>query len=118
MFSAPIDLLEAVDHWLSGLMAGAPLVVALGVACLLGLRHASDPDHLVAVTSLAADDRDASRAVRLGAWWGLGHAGTLLAVGLPLVLLRSGLPAWLEAGAEKAIGVVIVLLAVRVLVRW
>jgi hypothetical protein len=118
MFNAPFELLEAVDHWLSELMSGAPLVVALGIACVLGLRHASDPDHLVAVTSLAADHRDASRAVRLGAWWGLGHAGTLLAVGLPLVLLDSSLPPWLETGAEKAIGLVIVLLAARVLVRW
>lgn len=114
---APLHALEQIDHWLSGMLAGAPLLVALGIACLLGLRHASDPDHLVAVTSLAADDQDASGAVRLGAWWGVGHAATLLAVGLPLVLLESELPAWLEGGAEKAVGVVIVLLAVRVLVR-
>jgi high-affinity nickel permease len=114
---APLQALEQIDHWLSGMLAGAPMLVALGIACLLGLRHASDPDHLVAVTSLAADDHDASGAVRLGAWWGLGHAATLLAVGLPLVLLGSQLPAWLEGGAEKAVGVVIVLLAVRVLVR-
>src|SRR5688572_15139325 len=99
------------------MLAGAPLLVALGIACLLGLRHASDPDHLVAVTSLAADDHDASGAVRLGAWWGLGHALTLLAVGLPLLLLGSRLPAWLESGAEKAVGIVIVVLALRVLVR-
>jgi high-affinity nickel permease len=115
---APLHALEQIDGWLSGMLAGAPLLVALGIACLLGLRHASDPDHLVAVSSLAADDRDASGAVRLGAWWGLGHAATLLVVGLPLVLLGSQLPAWLEGGAEKAVGVVIVLLAVRVLVRW
>ena len=60
---------------LSGLFDGAPLVVALGIALLLGLRHASDPDHLVAVTSLvAAEDGDTRQAARLGAWWGVGHA--------------------------------------------
>ena len=117
IFEAPLHALEQIDNWLSGMLAGAPLLAAVGIACLLGLRHASDPDHLVAVTSLAADDDDASGAVRLGAWWGLGHAATLLAVGLPLVLLESQLPAWLEGGAEKAVGVVIVVLAVRVLVR-
>ena len=115
MFEAPLNALEQIDQWLSGMLAGAPLLVALGIACLLGLRHASDPDHLVAVTSLAADDKDASGAVRLGAWWGLGHALTLLALGLPLLLLGSRLPAWLEGGAEKAVGIVIVVLAVRVL---
>ena len=110
---------EDLDAWLTGLLAGAPLVVALAVAFMLGLRHASDPDHLVAVTSLvAADDGDVRAAARLGAWWGLGHAGTLLAVGLPLIALKGELPAWLESGAETAVGIVIVLLAVRVIYRW
>ncbi|MGH7720039.1 MAG: hypothetical protein ACREON_14505 [Gemmatimonadaceae bacterium] len=61
--------LEGFDEWLTGLSDGAPLLVALGIAFVLGLRHASDPDHLVAVTSLvAADDGGTSRATRLGAW--------------------------------------------------
>ena len=47
---------EEVDAWLTGLFSGAPLLVALGIALVLGLRHASDPDHLVAVTSLVAAD--------------------------------------------------------------
>jgi hypothetical protein len=110
---------EEVDAWLTALLDGAPLAVALTAAFLLGLRHASDPDHLVAVTSLvAADDGDTRRAARIGAWWGVGHGGTLLAIGLPLILLKSELPTWLESGAERAVGVVILLLAVRVLVKW
>jgi high-affinity nickel permease len=111
--------LEELDAWLTGLLDGAPLLVALGVAFVLGLRHASDPDHLVATTSLvAADGGDTRGAVRLGAWWGLGHASALLAVGLPLIIFKSDLPAWLESGAEKAIGVVILLLAARVIYKW
>jgi hypothetical protein len=110
---------EDVDAWLTGLFAGAPLLLALAIAFVLGLRHASDPDHLVAVTSLvAADNGDVRGATRLGAWWGLGHAGTLLAVGLPLIALKGELPAWLERGAETAVGIVILLLAVRVIYRW
>jgi hypothetical protein len=54
----------------------------------------------------------------LGAWWGVGHAAMLLAVGLPLILFKSALPPWLERGAEKAVGVVILLLALRVLIKW
>jgi ABC-type nickel/cobalt efflux system permease component RcnA len=110
---------EAIDEWLSNMLDGAPLVVALGIAFVLGLRHASDPDHLVAVTSLvAADGREIRRGAAVGAWWGLGHGGTLLIVGLPLILFKTELPAWLELGAERAAGVVILLLAGRVLWKW
>jgi high-affinity nickel permease len=111
--------LEELDAWLTGLFSGAPLLVALGVALVLGLRHASDPDHLVAVTSLVAADRGDTRAAALlGVWWGLGHAVTLLLVGIPLIMFKSELPSWLENGAEKAVGVVIVALALRVIVKW
>src|SRR6185295_11639459 len=97
----------------------APLAVALLVAFLLGLRHASDPDHLVAVTSLvAAEDGDTRQAARLGAWWGMGHAGALVALGIPLIAFKTSLPAWLESGAEKAVGAVILVLAARVIYRW
>jgi ABC-type nickel/cobalt efflux system permease component RcnA len=110
---------EEIDSLLTGLLDGAPLVVALGIAFLLGLRHASDPDHLVAVTSLvAAEGGDTRKAARLGAWWGIGHAGALLAIGVPLIAFKAALPAWLEAGAEKAIGAVILVLAARVIFKW
>ena len=118
-FDFLFEPVEQVDHWLTALFDGAPLLVALGVAFLLGLRHASDPDHLVAVTSLvAAEDGDTKSAARLGAWWGVGHAGALVAVGFPLIFLKSELPLWLESGAEKAIGAIILVLAVRVLFKW
>ena len=108
-----------LDSVLTGLFDGAPLLVALGIAFLLGLRHASDPDHLVAVTSLvAAEDGDTRKAARLGAWWGIGHASALVAIGVPLIAFKTELPGWLESAAEKAIGAVILLLAARVIYRW
>jgi ABC-type nickel/cobalt efflux system permease component RcnA len=111
--------IEALDAWLTSLIEGAPLPVALGIAFVLGLRHASDPDHLVAVTSLvAADQGDVRAAARLGAWWGVGHAATLLALGLPLIAFKSQLPTWLERGAETGVGLVILALAARVIVKW
>ena len=112
-------MMEQIDSALTGLFQGAPLVVALGIALLLGLRHATDPDHLMAVTSLVARDAGSTRsAARLGAVWGAGHASALLLIGLPLILLGAALPPALERTAEKAVGVVIVLLALRVLARW
>ena len=110
---------EELDSLITGLFDGAPLLVALGIAFLLGLRHASDPDHLVAVTSLvAAEDGDTRKAARLGAWWGVGHSSALVVIGVPLIAFKAGLPGWLEASAEKAIGVVILVLAARVIYKW
>lgn len=110
---------EGIDGWPTDLFDGTPLLAALGIACIVGLRHASDPDHLVAVTSLvAADDGDTRQATRLGVMWGAGHASTLVLLGFPLIFLKSELPSWLESGAETAVGVVILLLALRVLLKW
>jgi high-affinity nickel permease len=118
-FEFLFEPVEQLDGWLEGLFSGAPLLVALGIALVLGLRHASDPDHLVAVTSLvAAEGGDTRAATRLGAWWGIGHGLTLLAIGLPLIFLKSELPVWLESGAEKAVGFVILALAARVIYKW
>lgn len=99
---------------------GSSLLVALAAAGLLGLRHATDPDHLAAVVTLATSEGPprTGAAGRLGLAWGLGHALTLLAFGVPFIVLDTRLPAYLEKGAEVTIGVVIVLLALRLLHRW
>jgi ABC-type nickel/cobalt efflux system permease component RcnA len=89
------------------------------VAILLGLRHATDPDHLAAVTTLlASTERRARDAARLGLAWGAGHALTLFALGVPIVLYRAYLPDSVQRGAETAIGFLIAGLAVWLLVRW
>jgi len=96
------------------------IAVAFLVALLLGLRHATDPDHLTAVSSMILAERDGGRrgAMRLGLAWGAGHALTLLALGLPFVLWGDALPERIQQVAEIAIGLLIVGLAVRLLVRW
>lgn len=100
--------------------AGGGLWAAWAVALLLGLRHATDPDHLTAVATLVVDEerRGSRRAGRLGLAWGAGHATTLLALGIPAVLLGRMLPEGAQALAEIAVGGVIVALAARLLVRW
>lgn len=111
--------LEHVDSLLTGPLDGAPLPIALVLAFVLGLRHASDPDHLVAVTSLVAADGGGPReAARLGAWWGLGHAAVLVLLGIPLIVFKSEIPAGLELATERAIGILILVLAARVLLKW
>lgn len=111
--------MTGLDQWIAG-FGGGNVFMAMLVAVLLGLRHASDPDHLTAVSSLVlADERHGGRrASLLGLSWGLGHATTLFAFGLPVVLFRSYLPQWAQRAAEFVIGLVIVALAVRLLIRW
>jgi len=107
-----------IDGWLAAHGGGGSL--ALCVAVLLGLRHATDPDHLTAVSTLVLSDarNGTRRAGRLGLAWGLGHALTLFLFGLPVILFRRFLPAGVETAAEVAIGVLIAMLAIRLLLRW
>jgi High-affinity nickel-transport protein len=108
-----------LDDQIAHLGSGEAFLLIAVVAILLGLRHATDPDHLTAVSTLVAGDRAGTRgAGRLGLAWGLGHATTLFAFGLPIVLYRSYLPEAVQTAAETLIGVVIVALAVRLLLRW
>jgi high-affinity nickel-transport protein len=109
-----------LDQYLAGLSDGTSLIVVAAIACLLGLRHATDPDHLAAVTTLVAGGRErGSRlAGRLGLAWGSGHAAALFAFGLPIVLFKAYLPEEIERGAETAVGLVVVMLAAWLLVRW
>jgi hypothetical protein len=109
-----------LDERIAASSGGASTWIVLAVAVLLGLRHASDPDHLAAVTTLVAGGREraASRAGELGLAWGLGHAATLFAFGLPIILFNSFLPQAVQHGAESAIGFIIVYLALRLLLRW
>jgi ABC-type nickel/cobalt efflux system permease component RcnA len=109
-----------LDERIAELTSGDALLMVIAVAVLLGLRHATDPDHLAAVSTLIASEDDAAtrRAGVLGLSWGAGHAITLFAFGMPIVLFESYLPAAVQQAAEVAIGVVIMALAVRLLVRW
>lgn len=109
-----------LDHALAGLSDGSTLLLVLLAAVLLGLRHASDPDHLAAVTTIVAGGGEGSArsAGRLGLTWGAGHATSLFVFGLPIVLWRAYLPEPVQSGAESAVGVLIVALAVWLLVRW
>lgn len=109
-----------LDDAIANLSSSGSVLVVLLVAALLGLRHATDPDHIAAVTTLvAAGEEKASRAAaRLGAFWGLGHALTLVVFGLPIVLFQQFLPERVQQSAETAVAALIVFLALRLLVRW
>jgi hypothetical protein len=108
-----------LDDWIAGLSQGGSALVVVAVAVLLGLRHATDPDHIAAVTTLVASsgDRAGRAAARLGVYWGAGHAVTLLVFGLPILLFERFLPEGVQRGSETAVAALIVFLAIRLLVR-
>jgi hypothetical protein len=108
-----------LDDHIAELSQGSSILIVLLVAVLLGLRHATDPDHIAAVTTLMASGREHARrrAAALGVWWGLGHAVTLVLFGVPILLFEAFVPDVVQRGAETAVAALIVFLAVRLLVR-
>jgi hypothetical protein len=88
--------------------------VLLGFA--LGVRHAFDPDHVVAVSTITARNRDFWRAAWIGASWGLGHSAMVIAVGATLIGLHVAIPASLTRAFEFGVGVMLVGLGIANLV--
>jgi len=80
---------------------------------LLGLRHAFEPDHLTAVSTLVVEARDARRGMLLGAVWGLGHTVSLIAVGSALLVTGAVLPARTGALFELCVAAMLVVLGIR-----
>jgi high-affinity nickel permease len=109
-----------LDDRVASLSDGTTIAVVIAVSIVLGLRHASDPDHVAAVSTLVASGREraARGAAKLGLVWGLGHATSLFVFGLPVVLYSAYLPEQLQSAAETSVGFIIVALAVVLLVRW
>ncbi len=75
---------------------------------LLGLRHAFDADHLVAISTLVTRQRSLWRTVRFGVLWGAGHSAMLLAVGGFVLSLKIGVPPLLELSLEGLVGAMLV----------
>lgn len=103
-----------LDEKIASLASAKPLV-ALGVALLLGLRHPLDPDHLAAVGAIARHTR--GRSALIGLFWGVGHASTVVALGISVLLWSAAIPEGAQRGVEALIGVVIFALGLRLLVR-
>lgn len=98
----------------------AALLGVLGLGFLLGMRHATDPDHVVAVTTIVAQQRSLARAARTGVLWGIGHTATILLVGGAIIALRvqlAGIPPRLGLSLEFGVAVMLVVLGLLTLAR-
>jgi hypothetical protein len=89
------------------------LITSSGLGSLLGMRHALEPDHLAAVSTLVTDERTSRKAALLGVCWGLGHTLALVAVGAVLVILRAEMPARIAVVFEFGVALMLVGLGLR-----
>lgn len=90
------------------------LALAIGSCALLGLRHGFDYDHLAAISDITAVQRSGRQGVRLGVLYALGHACTVVMLGVLVILLHISLPSRLDAWAERLIGFTLIVLGILV----
>lgn len=89
------------------------IAASSGLGSLIGLRHAFEPDHLAAVTTLVARDRSGRRAAIVGAWWGLGHTLALFVTGAALIVARAEMPDVAADAFEFCVALMLVGLGAR-----
>jgi ABC-type nickel/cobalt efflux system permease component RcnA len=91
------------------------LLAAFGLGLVLGVQHALDPDHLIAVSTIVSEHKNFKWASLIGAFWGLGHTTTLFIVGLLVIGLRVTIPPRLGNGLELLVALMLVILGSNVL---
>ena len=94
-------------------MAVLELLTSSGLGSLLGMRHALEPDHLAAVSTLVTHERGGYKAAWLGACWGFGHTCSLLTIGAALVVLRAEMPARATDIFELGVALMLIALGIR-----
>jgi len=82
----------------------------LAVGFFLGMRHATDPDHVIAVTTIVSNQRNNLRAVLIGAFWGVGHTVTIFVVGAAIILFNLEIPVRVGLSMELSVAVVLIVL--------
>lgn len=83
-------------------------IVAIGF--FLGVRHATDPDHVIAVTTIVSRQKKVSRAALTGAFWGLGHTLTIFVVGAAIILFGIVIPARIGLSMELSVALMLIIL--------
>ena len=91
------------------------LFAAFGLGLLLGIQHALDPDHLIAVSTIVSEHKNFKWASWIGAFWGLGHTTTLFFVGLVVIGLRVTIPSRVAGSLELLVAAMLIILGINVL---
>jgi ABC-type nickel/cobalt efflux system permease component RcnA len=99
-------------------LAELGLFAALALGIVLGLKHALDPDHVVAVSTIVSEYRNPLRSFWVGISWGLGHTTTLFAIGIVIIALRLTIPDRLALFLEFGVGIMLVGLGAQVIYNF
>jgi ABC-type nickel/cobalt efflux system permease component RcnA len=91
-----------------GLLLSLLSIIALGF--FLGMRHATDPDHVIAVTTIVTRQRQLTRAALTGAFWGVGHTLTILVVGAVIILFNVVIPTRIGLSMEFSVALMLIFL--------
>jgi high-affinity nickel-transport protein len=94
------------DHQLPSFAA----IILLGL--FLGMRHSTDPDHVVAVSTIVARERSIKQGAMIGMMWGFGHTITIFAVGAAIILFKLTIPPRLGLSMEMAVAGMLILLGI------
>jgi hypothetical protein len=94
-------------------MPAFELLTSSGLGSLLGMRHALEPDHLAAVSTLVTRERSGYKAALIGACWGLGHTASLLAVAAVLIALRTEMTTGMSEVFEFGVALMLIVLGYR-----
>lgn len=89
----------------------------LGLGLVFGLKHATEVDHVIAVSTIVSEQRNVWRSTLVGGLWGVGHTAALLIGGLALLVFRVPMPASLASGLEFSVALMIIGLGVLTVVR-
>lgn len=89
-------------------MIGLLSILALGF--FLGMRHATDPDHVIAVTTIVSRQQKTARAALTGIYWGLGHTLTIFVVGGVVIVFGLVIPPRVGLGMELSVGLMLIVL--------
>src|SRR6478735_7243235 len=84
----------------------------IAVGFFLGMRHATDPDHVIAVTTIVTRQRQLTRAALTGAFWGIGHTLTILVVGAVIILFNVVIPTRIGLSMEFSVALMLIVLGI------
>src|SRR5580700_1618099 len=99
-----------VDRWRGVSMSSLVAITLLGF--LFGMRHATDADHVIAVSTIVSRERSVGSAALIGGFWGVGHTLTIVTVGAGIIVFNLVIPPRLGLTMELAVGMMLVLLGV------
>ena len=82
------------------------------VGLFLGMRHATDPDHVIAVTTIVTRQRSVGNAALIGVFWGLGHTITIFVVGTAIILFSVAIPPRIGLSMEFSVSLMLIFLGI------